>query len=172
MYGFKNASNGRNGYFPYICSIFWVCGNRDAVTRNSDISTSKKIKIGTVMTSRNIFGALKIILLTGCTTPAVDHEAAGFDAARFSNDLDDCRGGSVYSFTLKTVGGTLIGSAIGAVNGVFYGGLAGDGAEGAVVGAVVGGGLGFGVGAMKFLSDQGNSIEPCLQNKGYVILPV
>ena len=55
--------------------------------------------------------ALALIALTGCTTPAVDRETAGFNAEKFSQDLEFCRGGTATAFALKTVGGTLYGSA-------------------------------------------------------------
>ena len=123
------------------------------------------------MTFRRATAAFVLIILSGCATPAVDR-GADFDAVRFSTDLEDCRGGTVVSFALKTAGGTLLGSATGVVNGVFYGALAGDADEGAVIGAIVGGAVGMGIGAREFLTDQGNTIERCLQDKGYVISPV
>lgn len=123
------------------------------------------------MTYRPAIAALMLIILSGCAAPAVDRETAGFDANKYSNDLDSCRGGSAVSFALNSVGGTLVGAAIGTANGVFYGAISGDGAEGATVGAIVGGGLGFGLGATKYLTDQGNTIDNCLRQKGYDISP-
>ena len=61
--------------------------------------------------TRLIIPALALIALTGCTTPSVDRETANFDAEKFSQDLEFCRGGTVTAFALKTVGGTLYGSA-------------------------------------------------------------
>ena len=101
----------------------------------------------------------------------MDRETAGFDADRYSNDLEVCRGGAVVSFTLKTVGGTLYGSAKGAVYGVYLGAITGDGAEGALIGATVGGIAGMGLGANEFLKDQSNSIDNCLRQKGYDVSP-
>ena len=121
------------------------------------------------MTYRPAIVAFMLILLSGCAAPAVDRETAGFNADKYSNDLESCRGGTIVSFTLKTVGGTLLGATYGAANGVLYGALAGDGEEGAIVGAIVGGGLGFGVGAQSYLTDQGNTIDNCLREKGYDI---
>ena len=126
---------------------------------------------GKAMTYKPAIAALMLIILSGCAAPAVDRETAGFDANKYSNDLDACRGGSVVSFTLNTVGGTLVGGTIGAAHGLFYGAIHGEGAEGAAVGAIVGGGLGFGLGATKYLTDQGNTIDNCLRQKGYDISP-
>ncbi len=53
--------------------------------------------------------------------------------------------------------------------GVYFGALAGEADEGAVIGAIVGGAVGMGIGARKFLNDQGNTIEHCLREKGYVL---
>ena len=121
------------------------------------------------MTHRNAIAAFALILLSGCAAPAVDQETAGFNADKYSIDLESCRGGNVVSFTLLTVGGTLLGSATGVVNGVFYGALAGDLDEGAVIGAIVGGAVGMGLGATAYLTDQGNTIDNCLRQKGYDI---
>ena len=121
------------------------------------------------MTPRRATAAFAVIILSGCAAPAVDRETAGFDAVRFSTDLEDCRGGTVVAFTLKTVGGTLLGSATGVVHGVYYGALTGDADEGAVIGAIVGGAVGLGIGAQEFLTDQGNTIDSCLRQKGYDI---
>ena len=121
------------------------------------------------MSPRLATAAFALIILSGCAAPAVDREKADFDAARFSTDLEDCRGGTVVAFTLKTVGSTLWWSATGAVHGVYFGAVAGDADEGALIGAVVGGAVGMGIGAQEFLTDQGDTIERCLQNKGYEI---
>ena len=128
-----------------------------------------RLYTGKAMTYRPTIIAFALILLSGCATPAVDRETAGFDADRYSNDLDACRGGAVVSFTLKTVGGTLYGSAKGAVAGLYLGAIAGDGAEGALIGATVGGIAGMGLGAKEFLTDQSNTIEHCLRSRGYDI---
>lgn len=121
--------------------------------------------------SRLTLPALALIILSGCAAPSVDRETANFDAEKFSQDLEFCRGGAVTAFTLKTVGGTLYGSAKGAVAGLYLGAIAGDGAEGALIGATVGGITGMGIGADEFLKDQSNSIEHCLRSRGYYVNP-
>ena len=120
------------------------------------------------MTLRRATVAFALFILSGCAAPAVDRAKADFDAVRFSSDLEDCRGGTVVSFALKTVGGTLWWSATGAVHGVYFGAVAGDADEGAVVGAIVGGAVGMGLGAREFLADQEDTIERCLRKRGYV----
>ena len=122
------------------------------------------------MTLRPAIAAFALVILSGCAAPAVDRETAGFDADRYSNDLEACRGGEVVSFAIKTVGGTLWWSATGAVHGVYFGALAGDVDEGVVIGAIVGGAVGMGLGAQEYLTDQGNTIDSCLRDKGYDIL--
>ena len=114
--------------------------------------------------------AFALILLSACATPAVDRKTAGFDAVKYSNDLEACRGGNVASFTLQTVGGTLVGSATGVMSGAFYGAILGDAGEGTVIGAIVGGVAGAGIGAGEFLTNQGNTIDNCLRERGYDIL--
>ena len=121
------------------------------------------------MTPRLATAAFALIILSGCAAPVVDREAAGFNPAKFSSDLEDCRGGTVVSFALKTIGNTLWWSATGAVHGVYFGAVAGDADEGAVVGAIVGGAVGMGLGAREFLADQEDTIERCLRKRGYVI---
>jgi len=86
---------------------------------------------GKSMTYKIAIAAFTLIILSGCTTPAVDRETANFDAEKFSQDLEFCRGGTATAFTLKTVSGTLYGSAMGAWAGLYLGVVAGDGAEGA-----------------------------------------
>jgi hypothetical protein len=113
--------------------------------------------------------ALALIILTGCTTPAVDREMTNFDAEKFSQDLEYCRGGTATAFALKTFGGTLYGSAKGAMAGLYFGVMAGDGLEGMAIGAAAGSVAGFGLGANEFLKDQSNSVEHCLRSRGYDI---
>lgn len=65
-----------------------------------------------------------------------------------------------------------MGSAAGAAEGAYLGAISGDADERAVVGAIVGSAVGMGLGAREFLTDQENTIERCLQDKGYVIARV
>ena len=113
---------------------------------------------------------LALIALTGCTTPAVDRETAGFNAEKFSQDLEFCRGGTATAFALKTVGGTLYGSFKGAVVGLHLGVIAGDGIEGMIIGAAAGGVAGLGLGAKEYLDDQTNTVviqQVCTEKKWF-----
>jgi len=119
------------------------------------------------MTYKPALAALALIALTGCSTPSVDREMTNFDAEKFSQDLEFCRGGTATAFALKTFGGTLYGSAKGAMAGLYLGAIAGDGLEGMAIGAAAGSVAGFGLGANEFLKDQSNTIEECLRSRGY-----
>ncbi|MBT3333138.1 MAG: hypothetical protein HN394_16655 [Rhodospirillaceae bacterium] len=118
-----------------------------------------------------ILPTLALIILSGCTTPAVDREMTNFDAEKFSQDLEVCRGGTTSAFLLKTASGTLVGSFKGAVAGLYLGAIAGDGLEGMAIGAAAGGVVGLGLGAKEYLDDQTNSVEHCLRARGYYINP-
>jgi len=120
-----------------------------------------------MLNSRHLSIIVATVALSACAGTNVDTTAPTFNKTQYTSDLNTCRGGSAVSFALNAVGGTLVGGTIGAAHGLFYGAIHGEGAEGAGVGAIVGGGLGFGVGAMKYLDDQGNTIDSCLRGKGY-----
>ena len=55
------------------------------------------------------------------------------------------------------------------MSGAFYGAILGDAGEGTVIGAIVGGVAGAGIGAGEFLTNQGNTIDNCLREKGYIL---
>ena len=45
--------------------------------------------------------------LSACASPDIDRSAANFDAASYSEDLAECRGGSAATFMLSGFAGAL-----------------------------------------------------------------
>lgn len=106
-------------------------------------------------------------LLSACAGPEIDRSAANFDERSYSEDLAECRGGSVAVFVASGFTGAVAGSAIGAMEGAMSGAIHGDSAEGALIGSVVGGVIGMGVGAYDALATQDEELARCLRGKGY-----
>ena len=108
-------------------------------------------------------------ILSACASPDIDRTAATFDERAYSEDLSECRGGTMVGFMFDGFVSALAGSAIGAAEGAtccYYGG---DSAEGALIGAIVGGVLGLGVGAYEAVSEQDEELERCMRDKGYIL---
>jgi hypothetical protein len=115
--------------------------------------------------------AIALAILAGCAAPAVDRSSPAFNATKYTDDLNTCRGGSAVSFALETVQVAVIGAAFGALEGASTGAISGDADEGALIGAIVGGVVGVGIGMHESLSDQSNGVKDCLGLKGYRLAP-
>ena len=109
------------------------------------------------------------LLLGACASPIVDTSAANFNEDKYTDDLNECRGGSAMDAILGGLGGAFAGSLLGASEGSINGAAAGGRLEGVIIGSIVGGTLGIFVGAYKPFSEKHESVRSCLSGKGYVM---
>jgi hypothetical protein len=119
--------------------------------------------------TRIIVVILSALIISACTSPAVDTSAANFDEDKYTEDLNSCRGGSALDAMMGGLGGIAAGSLMGASEGAAHGASAGGRLEGVIIGSIVGGTIGIFVGAYKPFSDKEDSVRQCLRGKGYVL---
>jgi hypothetical protein len=110
-----------------------------------------------------------VLLLGACASPAIDTSAVNFNEDKYTDDLNECRGGSAMDAILGGLGGAFAGSLLGASEGSINGAAAGGRLEGVIIGSIVGGTLGIFVGAYKPFSEKHESVRSCLSGKGYVM---
>ena len=104
-----------------------------------------------------------VLLLSACSTIAVDESQVGFDEATFQIALNDCRGGNLIDASFKTLEISIIGAGLGAAEGASAGACCGDSAEGAAIGAALGGFIGLLKGAHDAISEHETSFTSCLE---------
>ena len=117
---------------------------------------------------------LGLIFLTGCAgsyEPMID-KRAGFDEAKYQQDLADCRSYAEQSPSPAGEAATSagLGALVGAALGALGGAIAGNPGEGAAIGAAVGGAGGLFSGASSGGSAQKDIVRNCLQGRGYSVL--
>jgi len=110
-----------------------------------------------------------MVSVSGCASPTVDTSSATFDEEKYSENLNECRGGSAVDAVLGGLGGAVAGSLLGVAKGIESGTHYGGSPEGIIIGGIVGATLGIFVGAYKPFSDKEDSVRKCLQGKGYVL---
>ena len=119
-----------------------------------------------------------VFVIGGCSTVAVDREAAGFDEAQYEQDLGSCGGDdTVFDSALSTgtvAFTTITGAALGAVSGVYLALAVGSGPEAALAGLIFGGAVGslaafqLSVGEERAEAAQRRRVlAACLRRKGY-----
>ena len=119
---------------------------------------------------RKIVISLSVVLaLTACATPEVDQTVSSFNEITFTEDLNNCRGGTFIEASVSSVGTAMLGSLYGAWYGMLNGSLHGESAQGAAIGAALGATVGLGVGALNELKNEEGEIASCLEGKGYLV---
>ena len=118
---------------------------------------------------KNLLVVLFPLIVGACAQPTVNQTAAPFNEAKYTTDLNNCRGGTLLEASTRTIGIAMAGSALGALHGASLGALGGEGWEGAAIGAVVGGTIGIGAGAVEAVDKHEAEIIGCLRDKGYSI---
>ena len=118
---------------------------------------------------KNIIIALLSITLAACVSPNVEQSAINFDEKKFSTDLNNCRGGTVFEASATSIGLAAGGAIAGAFHVGPWSAAWGNGWEGAAIGAALGGAIGFGAGAIDSIKKYNTEITTCLSNKGYIM---
>ncbi|MSO94087.1 MAG: hypothetical protein EXQ86_11900 [Rhodospirillales bacterium] len=100
-----------------------------------------------------------------CASPSVDRAAPEFSEFTYQRQLAECRLSTAGAYTWRGAVGAMFGAAMGASHGALAGG------EGAAIGAAVGSVLGLGVGAVAAIEKETASVDGCIREKGYALMP-
>ena len=121
------------------------------------------------LTMKNTIIVLFTLTLVACVSPNVEQSALNFDEEKFSTDLNNCRGGTVFEASATSIGLAAGGAFAGAFHVGPWSAAWGNGWEGAAIGAALGSAIGFGAGAIDSVKKYNTEITTCLSNKGYVM---
>lgn len=125
--------------------------------------------IGFNIIQRTSMAIICLLTLSACASPNVDTKATTFNEVKYTEDLNNCRGGTILGVALNGIGGAIVGSAYGVTFGAYHGALAGDSKEGAVIGAVLGSVIGVVAGAYEPFKKKDREVAACLSGKGYTV---
>jgi len=118
---------------------------------------------------KKIIIALSTLALAACVSPNVEQSAISFDEEKYSVDLNNCRGGTVFEASAMSIGLASGGAILGVIHAVPWSSAWDNGWEVAAISAALGGAIGFGAGAIDSVNKYEDEIASCLSNKGYTI---
>jgi len=118
---------------------------------------------------KNIIIALMTLTLAACVSPDIEKSAIDFNQSAYDNDLNNCRGGTVFEASATSIGLASGGAILGVIHAVPWSSAWDNGWEVAAISAALGGAIGFGAGAIDSVNKYEDEIASCLSNKGYII---